>query len=60
MPPQRPVLRWVGLLLHFSLVVILAVLMVVTANGHMEHIVETPLNKFERISNIISIEDRQF
>jgi cytosine/uracil/thiamine/allantoin permease len=55
LPHERPVLRWVGLLLHFGLVAILAVLLVVAANGHMEHVVETPLNEFERVSNTISI-----
>jgi cytosine/uracil/thiamine/allantoin permease len=52
LPHER---RWVGLLLHFGLVAILAVLLVVAANGHMEHVVETPLNEFERVSNTISI-----
>ncbi|KAJ7208408.1 hypothetical protein C8J57DRAFT_1402870 [Mycena rebaudengoi] len=55
LPHEQPVLRWVGLLLHFGLVAILAVLLVVAANGHMEHVVETPLNEFERVSNTISI-----
>lgn len=55
LPHERPVLRRVGLLLHFGLVAILAVLLVVAANGHMEHAVETPLNEFERVSSTISI-----
>ncbi|KAJ7268349.1 hypothetical protein C8J57DRAFT_1324944 [Mycena rebaudengoi] len=55
LPHERPVLQQVGLLLHFGLVAILAVLLVVAANGHMEHVVEIPLNEFERVSNTISI-----
>ncbi|KAJ6529922.1 hypothetical protein DFH09DRAFT_1184896 [Mycena vulgaris] len=55
LPHERPVLRRVGLLLHFGLVAILAVSLVVAANGHMEHVVETPLTEFERVSNTISI-----
>ncbi|KAJ7214291.1 hypothetical protein C8J57DRAFT_1397298 [Mycena rebaudengoi] len=55
LPHERPVLRRVGLLLHFGLLAILAVLLVVAANGHMERVIETPLDEFERVSNTISI-----